>query len=47
MFGVKNTIDRAAIMAEGEELRSEDLPEEIMPAYKGRREKRSKPLAMD
>ena len=28
---LKNTIDRAAIMAEGEELRSEDLPEEIMP----------------
>ncbi len=28
---LKNTIDRAAIMAEGEELRSEDLPEEIIP----------------
>jgi len=28
---LKNTIDRAAIMAEGEELRSEDLPDEIMP----------------
>jgi DNA-binding NtrC family response regulator len=28
---LKNTIDRAAIMAEGEELRSEDLPEEIRP----------------
>jgi len=28
---LKNTIDRAAIMAEGEELRSEDLPEEITP----------------
>jgi len=28
---LKNTIDRAAIMAEGEELRSEDLPDEITP----------------
>jgi len=28
---LKNTIDRAAIMAEGEELRLEDLPEEITP----------------
>src|SRR6476661_2529223 len=28
---LKNTIDRAAIMAEGEELRAEDLPEEIIP----------------
>ena len=28
---LKNTIERAAIMAEGEELRSEDLPEEIVP----------------
>jgi DNA-binding NtrC family response regulator len=28
---LKNTIDRAAIMAEGEELRSEDLPDEIIP----------------
>src|SRR6476469_9812523 len=28
---LKNTIDRAAIMAEGEELRSEDLPEGITP----------------
>jgi DNA-binding NtrC family response regulator len=28
---LKNTIERAAIMGEGEELRSEDLPEEIMP----------------
>jgi len=28
---LKNTIERAAIMAEGEELRSEDLPEEITP----------------
>ena len=28
---LKNTIERAAIMAEGEELRSEDLPDEIMP----------------
>ncbi len=27
---LKNTIDRAAIMAEGEELRAEDLPEEII-----------------
>jgi DNA-binding NtrC family response regulator len=29
---LKNTIERAAIMAEGEELRSQDLPEEITPA---------------
>jgi DNA-binding NtrC family response regulator len=28
---LKNTIERAAIMAEGEELRSEDLPDEITP----------------
>ena len=28
---LKNTIERAAIMAEGEELRSQDLPEEIVP----------------
>jgi DNA-binding NtrC family response regulator len=28
---LKNTIDRAAIMAEGEELRAQDLPEEITP----------------
>lgn len=28
---LKNTIDRAAIMAEGAELRSEDLPDEITP----------------
>src|SRR5687768_10292391 len=28
---LKNTIERAAIMAEGEELRSEDLPDEIVP----------------
>jgi DNA-binding NtrC family response regulator len=28
---LKNTIDRAAIMAEGEELRAQDLPDEIMP----------------
>ncbi len=28
---LKNTIDRAAIMAEGEELRSQDLPDEIQP----------------
>ena len=29
---LKNTIERAAIMAEGEELRSQDLPDEIVPA---------------
>lgn len=29
---LKNTIDRAVIMAEGEELRSQDLPDEITPA---------------
>jgi DNA-binding NtrC family response regulator len=28
---LKNTIDRAAIMAEGEELRAQDLPDEIVP----------------
>jgi DNA-binding NtrC family response regulator len=28
---LKNTIDRAAIMAEGEELRAQDLPDEITP----------------
>jgi DNA-binding NtrC family response regulator len=28
---LKNTIERAVIMAEGEELRSEDLPDEITP----------------
>jgi DNA-binding NtrC family response regulator len=28
---LKNTIERAAIMAEGEELRSQDLPDEITP----------------
>jgi DNA-binding NtrC family response regulator len=28
---LKNTIERAAIMADGEELRSQDLPDEIMP----------------
>ncbi|MEK6283969.1 MAG: sigma-54 dependent transcriptional regulator [Acidobacteriota bacterium] len=28
---LKNTIERAVIMAEGEELRSEDLPDEIIP----------------
>lgn len=28
---LKNTIERAAIMAEGEELRSQDLPDEIVP----------------
>jgi DNA-binding NtrC family response regulator len=28
---LKNTIERAAIMAEGEELRSQDLPDEIQP----------------
>jgi len=31
---LKNTIDRAAIMAEGEELRSQDLPDEITPVMK-------------
>jgi DNA-binding NtrC family response regulator len=29
---LKNTIERAAIMAEGEELTAEDLPDEIIPA---------------
>jgi len=29
---LKNTIERAAILAEGEELRAQDLPEEIVPA---------------
>src|SRR5438093_5559957 len=29
---LKNTIERAAIMAEGEELRQQDLPDEITPA---------------
>lgn len=29
---LKNTIERAAIMAEGEELRSQDLPDEITPS---------------
>ena len=28
---LKNTIERAAIMAEGEELRSQDLPDEVTP----------------
>jgi len=28
---LKNTIERAAIMADGEELRSQDLPDEIIP----------------
>ncbi len=28
---LKNTIERAAIMADGEELRSQDLPDEIVP----------------
>jgi DNA-binding NtrC family response regulator len=28
---LKNTIERAAIMAEGVELRAQDLPDEIMP----------------
>jgi DNA-binding NtrC family response regulator len=32
---LKNTIDRAAIMAEGEELRSQDLPDEIIPSRDG------------
>ena len=31
---LKNTIERAAIMAEGEELRSQDLPDEILPQQK-------------
>src|ERR1051325_3632802 len=36
---LKNTIDRAAIMAEGEELRAQDLPDEIVPAaQKARKE---------
>ena len=29
---LKNTIERAAILAEGEELRAQDLPDEIVPA---------------
>ncbi len=33
---LKNTIERAAIMAEGEELRSQDLPEEIIPGSEKR-----------
>jgi len=33
---LKNTIDRAAIMAEGEELRSQDLPDEITPGLQKR-----------
>src|ERR1044072_603285 len=33
---LKNTIERAAIMAEGEELRSQDLPEEIIPSSEKR-----------
>jgi len=36
---LKNTIDRAAIMAEGEELRSEDLPDEIMPGVQRAKDK--------
>ena len=36
---LKNTIDRAAIMAEGEELRSGDLPEEIMPGIQRAKDK--------
>ncbi len=36
---LKNTIDRAAIMAEGEELRSEDLPDEIMPGVQKAKER--------
>jgi DNA-binding NtrC family response regulator len=31
---LKNTIERAAIMAEGEELRAQDLPDEITPGQK-------------
>jgi DNA-binding NtrC family response regulator len=41
---LKNTIERAAIMAEGEELRAEDLPEEITPGVqrtKGKEEQAS------
>jgi DNA-binding NtrC family response regulator len=34
---LKNTIDRAAIMAEGEELRSQDLPDEIIPGSQQKR----------
>ena len=33
---LKNTIERAAIMAEGEELRSQDLPDEITPGLQRR-----------
>jgi DNA-binding NtrC family response regulator len=33
---LKNTIERAAIMAEGEELRSQDLPDEIIPGSQQR-----------
>ncbi|HUS10181.1 MAG TPA: sigma-54 dependent transcriptional regulator [Pyrinomonadaceae bacterium] len=33
---LKNTIERAAIMAEGEELRSQDLPDEITPGSQKR-----------
>src|ERR1044071_1582237 len=33
---LKNTIDRAAIMAEGEERRSQDLPDEITPGVQRR-----------
>ena len=36
---LKNTIDRAAIMAEGEELRAEDLPDEITPGMQTARGK--------
>ena len=36
---LKNTIERAAIMAEGEELRSQDLPDEIIPGVE-----KSKPI---
>ena len=36
---LKNMIDRAAIMAEGEELRSEDLPDEIMPGVQKAKDK--------
>ncbi|HLN99812.1 MAG TPA: sigma-54 dependent transcriptional regulator [Pyrinomonadaceae bacterium] len=36
---LKNTIERAAIMAEGDELRSQDLPDEIIPGGQGPRVK--------
>jgi DNA-binding NtrC family response regulator len=33
---LKNTIERAAIMAEGDELRAQDLPDEIIPGSQQR-----------